>query len=303
MHVNRSHLSSQITLITLTELTWVNDISASINYQIHSALPSHQSGQGDSAIKLKPGQENQELWEKCCSIKQQKARKSFIVFWMKINRLAMTFYISSYDTMAQQSIREFENKARSRNCAWVKAWFSQHKLKKINICICVRRDHCSSFSCHSFFSLFLHKWLITSWLKTYFYIYPLFFIIHLKGFPRLEFSLCRLGCTVTVPRHRRALDKIREDVDAFVFEGRWLFLWPLPLSQDETTPPSEATTPCCYVESRLTAFPPFMVGVPELFLERCFSSISCSDGSLYIQTVAEVQRQGWKWEKEKRRRQ
>lgn len=109
--------------------------------------------------------------------------------------------------------------------------------------------------------------------------------------------MCHLGCTVTVPCHRRALDKIREDVDAFVFEGWWVFLWPLPLSQDETTPPSEATTPCCYVESRLTAFPPFMVGVPELFLERCFSSISCSDGSLYIQTVAEGQRQGRKWKK------
>lgn len=40
----------------------------------------------------------------------------------------------------------------------------------------------------------------------------------------------------------------------------------------------------CYVESWLTAFPPFMVGVPELFLERCLSSISWRDGSLYIQT-------------------
>lgn len=122
------------------------------------------------------------------------------------------------------------------------------------------------------------------------YISSFFFIIHLKGFPRPGFSLCRLGCTV--PCHRRALHRIREDV-----EGRWVFLWPLPLSQDETMPPSEATTPCCYVESRLTAFPPFMVGVPELFLERCFSSISCSDGSLYIQTVAKVQGQGRKWKK------
>lgn len=33
-----------------------------------------------------------------------------------------------------------------------------------------------------------------------------------------------------------------------------------------------------------------MVGVPELFLERCLSSISCSDGSLYIHTVVEMQR-------------
>lgn len=107
--------------------------------------------------------------------------------------------------------------------------------------------------------------------------------------------MCCLGCTVMVPGHRRALVNIREDVDAFVFEGRWVFLWPLPLSQDEATPPTEATTHCCYVESRLTAFPPFMVGVPELFLERCFSSISCSDGSLYIQTEAEVQRRGRRW--------
>jgi hypothetical protein len=40
-----------------------------------------------------------------------------------------------------------------------------------------------------------------------------------------------------------------------------------------------------YVESWFTTLPPFMVGVPELFLERpCFSPISCSDGSLYIHT-------------------
>lgn len=41
-----------------------------------------------------------------------------------------------------------------------------------------------------------------------------------------------------------------------------------------------------YVESWLTTLPPFMVGVPELFLERpCFSPISCSDGSLYMHTA------------------
>lgn len=57
-----------------------------------------------------------------------------------------------------------------------------------------------------------------------------FFVI-LLGFPRPEYSLCRLGCTVTVPRHRRALDKIRKDVDAFVFWGAVAF---------SLAPPSES---------------------------------------------------------------
>lgn len=94
------------------------------------------------------------------------------------------------------------------------------------------------------------------------------------------------------PQYQRMLMRL-------FLRGGGVFLWPIPLSQDEATPPTEATTHCCYVESRLTAFPPFMVGVPELFLERCFSSISCSDGSLYIQTVAEVQRR-WKGKEEER---
>lgn len=87
---------------------------------------------------------------------------------------------------------------------------------------------------------------------------------------------------------------IREGVNTHS-EGRWVFLWPLPLSQDEATPPVEAPLFGCYVESWLTAFPPFMVGVPELFLERCLSSISWRDGSLYIQTGSrgdEGQRRG-----------
>lgn len=47
-----------------------------------------------------------------------------------------------------------------------------------------------------------------------------------------------------------------------------------------------AGRPCRYVESWLTTLPPFMVGVPELFLERpCFSPISCREGSLYMHTA------------------
>lgn len=158
----------------------------------------------------------------------------------------------------------------------------------------MRRDHRSSFSCHSFFSLFffvfcINGWSHPDWKHIFIYISS-FCVIFFKSFSQagVQFVSSRVQ-RLRFPRHRGALDKITEDVDAFVFlRGGGFFLWPLPLSQDEATPPSEATTPCCYVESRLTAFPPFMVGVPELFLERCFSSISCSDGSLYIQTVAEV---------------
>lgn len=86
--------------------------------------------------------------------------------------------------------------------------------------------------------------------------------------------------------------------------GLFCQLGPFALSQDEADPPlPPAGSPCnwCYVESWLTAFPPFMVGVPELFLERCLSSISCSDGSRYIQTVAEMQTKGRKEEDKDRR--
>lgn len=50
-----------------------------------------------------------------------------------------------------------------------------------------------------------------------------------------------------------------------------------------------------YVESWLTTLPPFMVGVPELFLERpCFSPISCSEGSLYMHTARRQGQRGVK---------
>lgn len=108
------------------------------------------------------------------------------------------------------------------------------------------------FIYHSFFSFFFcikcwsspdWKCFFLSYIYIYIYIYSGFIIIHLKGFHRQEFSfvVCCLGCTVIVPPRRNALFffLIREGVNTHS-EGRWVFLWPLPLSQDEATPPVEA---------------------------------------------------------------
>lgn len=77
---------------------------------------------------------------------------------------------------------------------------------------------------------------------------------------------------------------------------------PFPSFRTRPLPPAGSPSLRCYVESWLTAFPPFMVGVPELFLERCLSSISCSDGSLYIQTVEKMESQGKGWKRGEERR-
>ncbi len=163
----------------------------------------------------------------------------------------------------------------------------------IDICICVKRDHHSFVCLSQLFLFFLHKMLVKSWLKMFFfsYIYILWFHINSsKRFSqaRVQFCFCCLGCTVIAPRSRNALFFFSRGDGGAYFGGVEFSYGPSPWVRMRPLPPAGSPSPCCYVESWLTAFPPFMVGVPELFLERCLSSISCSDGSLYIQTVVEM---------------
>lgn len=191
----------------------------------------------------------------------------------------------------------------------IKACFSQHKSKMTDTCIYVKGDH-HFFVYHSFFILFCIKWLVKSWLKMtspYIYIfkYIVFFIlIHLKGFHRQDISFCFrcLGCTVIAPHcHHKPLCLSRAMVVHTLGGTGEVSFGPFPSFRMRPLPPAGSPSLRCYVESWLTAFPPFMVGVPELFLERCLSSISCSDGSLYIQTVEKMESQGKGWKQEERR--